>query len=166
MHIAAIRKAGTAAVLAGLIFAVVGVRAQGSMGAPNENSAFSIPQKQLIQPAELKNLLAAKSGDKPLVLQVGSRMQFDQAHITGSEYVGPGSQASGLDQLKKRVASLPKDKSIVIYCGCCPWDECPNVRPAFAELKKLGFKNLRVLDIPQNFGEDWVKKGYPVAQGD
>jgi thiosulfate/3-mercaptopyruvate sulfurtransferase len=165
MHIAAIRKVGTVAVLASLIFAVAGVQAQGPMGAPNANSAFSIPQKQLIQPAELNSLLAAKSGDKPLVLQVGSRMQFDQAHISGSEYAGPGSQASGLEALKKRVASVPKDKSIVIYCGCCPWNRCPNIAPAFRTLQSLGFTHVKALYIADNFGSDWLDKGYPVDRG-
>jgi thiosulfate/3-mercaptopyruvate sulfurtransferase len=165
MHIAAIRKAGTVAVLASFIFAFAGVRAQAPMGTTNQNSAFSIPQKQLIQPAELNSMLAAKSGDKPLVLQVGSRMLFEQAHIAGSEYVGPGSQASGLDALKKRVASLPKDKSIVIYCGCCPWNRCPNIAPAFRTLESIGFTHVKALYIADNFGSDWLDKGYPVERG-
>ncbi len=165
MLIATIRKAGMLAVLVGLFITVVGVHAQGPFGAPNENSAFSIPQKQLIQPAELNGLLAAKTGDKPLMLQVGSRMLFEQAHIAGSEYVGPGSQAAGLDQLKKRVASLPKSKSIVLYCGCCPWNRCPNVAPAFRTLQSLGFTHVKVLYFADNFGSDWLDKGYPVERG-
>jgi hypothetical protein len=34
---------------------------------------------------------------------------------------------------------------VVIYCGCCPLDKCPNVRPAFTLLKTMGFTNLHVL---------------------
>jgi hypothetical protein len=95
-------------------------------------SATTIPASQLIQPADLNTLLA--SGDQtkqPVILQVGSHVFFAQAHITGSQYAGPGSQEAGLALLKKAVSSLPKGKFIVIYCGCCPWNRCPNVGPAF-----------------------------------
>jgi rhodanese-related sulfurtransferase len=159
-----IRKGGTIAVFTGLVAVCTGTQAQGPFGAPNESSAFSIPEQQLVQPAELSRILAAKSGVKPLVLQVGSRVLFEQAHIAGSEYDGPGSQQAGLDQLKKRVAALPKDKAIVLYCGCCPWNRCPNVAPAFRLLQGMGFTQVKVLYIANNFGADWAEKGYPVER--
>jgi len=165
MFIAFIRKIGSVAILAGLVALCTRMPAQGPSGTPNESSAFSIPEKQLVQPAELNRILADKNGDKPLVLQVGSRVLFEQAHIAGSEYAGPGSQQAGLDQLKKRVASTPKDKAIVLYCGCCPWNRCPNVAPAFKLLQSLGFSQVKVLYIANNFGSDWVEKGYSVARG-
>ena len=142
-----------------------GMRAQGPNGAPNENSAFSIPQAQLIQPAELNELLSANKPGKPLMLQVGSRVLFDQAHIAGSEYAGPGSQPEGIDRLKKRVESVAKDKAIILYCGCCPWNRCPNVAPALRTLRSMGFANVKVLYIANNFGSDWVDKGYRVERG-
>lgn len=160
-----IRKAGTLVVLAGLVALSAHTNAQGPFGTPNESSAFSIPEKQLIQPADLNRILAAKSGEKPLMFQVGSRVLFEQAHIVGSEYMGPGSQQAGQDQLKKRVASLPKSKTIVLYCGCCPWNRCPNVGPAFRLLEGLGFTQVKVLYFANNFGTDWAEKGYPVARG-
>ncbi len=118
---------------------------------------------QVIEPAALAKQLAG--GSKPMILQVGFLILYKQSHIPGAEYCGPARSAEGIAKLRQCVEKVPRSREIVIYCGCCPWEECPNVRPAFAELKRLGFKNLRVLDIPQNFGEDWVKKGYPVAQG-
>jgi len=165
MFFAIIRKLGTIAAFTGLVTLCARVQAQVAPGTSNESSAFSIPEAQQIQPADLKNVLAAKSGDKPLVLQVGSRVLFEQAHIAGSEYAGPGSQAAGIDLLKKRVDKLPKDKSIVLYCGCCPWNRCPNVAPAFRLLQSMGFTHVRVLYIANNFGSDWVEKGYPVERG-
>jgi len=30
----------------------------------------------------------------------------------------------------------------------------------------MGFTNVKVLYISNNFGTDWVSKGYPVAKGD
>jgi hypothetical protein len=140
------------------------VRAQAPPGAPSENSAFSIPQAEQMQPAELNRLLHAAAADKPLVLQVGSHVLFEQAHIAGSEYAGPGSQPAGLQQLQKRVAQLPHETRIVLYCGCCPWNRCPNVGPAFHLLHGLGFSRVKVLYIANNFGADWAAKGYPVEQ--
>jgi thiosulfate/3-mercaptopyruvate sulfurtransferase len=160
-----IRKAGAIAVLAAFLVLSANTIAQGPLGAPNESSAFSIPEKQLIQPAELNRMLAANSGEKPLMFQVGSRVLFDQAHISGSEYTGPGSQQARLDLLKKRVATVSKNKAIVIYCGCCPWNRCPNVGPAFRLLQSLGFTQVKVLYVANNFGSDWAEKGYPVARG-
>lgn len=165
MFMSFIRRVGTVAVLAGLVALGIRAQAQGPLGAPSPNSAFSIPQAQLIQPADLNRILTAKSGNKPMVLQVGSRVLFQQAHIAGSEYTGPGSQPEGLDQLKKRVASVSKDKLIVLYCGCCPWGRCPNVAPAYKLLQGMGYTHVKVLYLADNFGSDWVEKGYAVEGG-
>ena len=128
-------------------------------------SAFSIPEVQLLQPEALLHLLQTSGGDKPLVLQVGSHMLFAQAHIPGSEYAGPGSQPAGLQQLQNRANAVPRKKLIVLYCGCCPWNRCPNLGPAFAKLRDMGFTNVKALYLADNFGADWAGKGYPVEQG-
>jgi thiosulfate/3-mercaptopyruvate sulfurtransferase len=125
-------------------------------------SALTIPQAQLMQPDELNKLLAHPQAIKPLILQVGSRVMFDQAHIKGAEYAGPAGHADGLEALRNRVSSLPRNSPIVIYCGCCPWNRCPNIGPAYQLLNGLGFTNFKVLYIGEDFGTDWVDKGYPV----
>ena len=135
------------------------MQAQGPFGAPSENSAFSIPQAQLIQPEELNRMLHAGGAEKPLMLQVGSRVLFDQAHIAGSEYAGPGSQPAGLQQLQNRVAPLARKTLIVLYCGCCPWNRCPNVAPAFRLLQRLGFTRVKVLYLADNFGTRLGQQG-------
>lgn len=127
-------------------------------------SALSIPQAQLIQPEALNHLLQAKGNEKPLLLQVGSHLLFDEAHIPGSIYAGAGSQPSGLQQLQNTVATLSRKKAIVLYCGCCPWNRCPNLGPAFRQLRDLGFINIRVLYLATNLGTDWVAKGYQVER--
>ena len=147
-----------------LAFVALGsVRAQ--FAAPSPDSASSIPKAQLIQTDELNRLLAAKAGAKPLVLQVGSHLMFDQAHIVGSEYAGPGSQPAGLKLLQDRITPLPRSTFIVLYCGCCPWERCPNLGPAFKLVHDLGFTNVKALYIADNFGTGWVDKGYPVERG-
>jgi rhodanese-related sulfurtransferase len=133
--------------------------------APDSSSALSIPQDNLIQPQKLNDILQASKPGSPLVLQVGSRLLYQEAHIPGSEYVGPGGQPAGLELLRKRVASLAKDRLIVLYCGCCPWERCPNVSRAFAQLRDMGFTNVKVLYIANNFGADWVARGYRVEKG-
>jgi 3-mercaptopyruvate sulfurtransferase SseA len=139
--------------------------AAGQWAAPQPVSAFAIPTAQLIQPDELNRILHARDSEKPLILQVGSHVMYAQAHIPGAEYVGPGSQADGVAQLRGRIASLPRKTFIVIYCGCCPWDRCPNVGPAYQLLHDMGFARAKVLYLADNFGADWANKGYPVESG-
>ncbi|HME35530.1 MAG TPA: rhodanese-like domain-containing protein [Candidatus Sulfotelmatobacter sp.] len=128
--------------------------------------ATSLSSSQLINPAELVKILQSPKSEKPLLIQVGSHVLYEQAHIPGSEYIGPGSSEAGLQQLRTRVQPLPRNKFIVIYCGCCPWSHCPNVKPADDALRAMGFTNVKVLYIADNFGADWVNKGYPVAKGE
>ena len=128
--------------------------------------AGQIPRSRLIQPDELVKVLQSSKAEKPLMIQVGSHVLYSQAHIPASEYIGPASGESGLQQLRKRVEALPRNRFIVLYCGCCPWSHCPNVKPADDLLHDLGFTNVKVLYIANNFGADWVDQGYPVAKGD
>ena len=143
---------------AGAIFVIASILAAAGQAA-------SIPASKLISPEDLvKTIRAGK--ETPLMIQVGSHVLFEQAHIPGSEYIGPAASEAGLQQLRKRVNPLPRTKSIVVYCGCCPWSHCPNVKPAFEALQAMGFTNMKVLYIADNFGANWVDKGYPTAKGE
>jgi len=126
--------------------------------------AADVPSAALIQPETLAKVLQSNAA-KPLILQVGFQKLYQQAHIPGAEYVGAATDAEGIQKLEKRVTSLPKNKAIVLYCGCCPWWHCPNVQPAYELLHSMGFTNVKVLYIGQNFGADWVSKGYPTERG-
>lgn len=126
-------------------------------------SAPTIPQSVLIQPAELAATL--KGGPKPAILQVGFKVMYDEAHIPGALYAGPGSKDEGITALKEAAQSIDKSSTVILYCGCCPWERCPNVAAAWRTLKEMGFTNLKVLYIAQNFGADWVEKGYPTVKG-
>ena len=150
-------NSATMRMLAGAMFVAAAILAAGQAG--------SIPSSQLINPEDLvKTIQAGK--EKPVMIQVGSHVLYEQAHIPGSEYIGPASSEAGVQQLRKRVDSLPRTKSIVLYCGCCPWNHCPNVKPAFETLRAMGFTNVKVLYIADNFGTNWVDKGYPTAKGE
>jgi len=127
--------------------------------------AASIPAAALIQPADFAATLNASAAPKPLILQVGFRKAYAQAHIPGSEYVGAASEEDGVKVLQQRVAKLPKDSAIVIYCGCCPWKKCPNIAAAYDALQDMGFKNVKVIYFADDFGTNWVDQGFPTTKG-
>jgi thiosulfate/3-mercaptopyruvate sulfurtransferase len=116
---------------------------------------------QVTQPSQLAALLS--KGEQPIILQVGFRVLYRSKHIPGAIYAGPASTPKGLEVLKQAVRTLPKNANIYIYCGCCPIQKCPNIRPAFRTLQAMGFSHLHVVMMPTNFGKDWVAHGYPIA---
>ena len=118
---------------------------------------------EVIEPDALVKALSG--ANKPLVIQVGIVHLYRLGHIPGSKYAGPANSAAGLDMLKKLVVGIPRTSEIVYYCGCCPWKDCPNIRPAHTTLKEMGFKKIRILNIPNNFSEDWASKGLPTEKG-
>ena len=120
---------------------------------------------QTIQPADLARELGEKNGTQPTIVYVGFRALFAGGHIPGATFHGSASTEQGLSDLKKWAEEIPRTTSLVIYCGCCPFEKCPNIRPAFIALDKMGFKKLRVLVLPTNFATDWADKGYPIQKG-
>jgi len=120
---------------------------------------------QAVPPADLAGELGDKNERPPTIIYVGFRTLFAGGHIPGATFHGSASTEQGLSDLKKWADGLPRTASVVIYCGCCPFDKCPNIRPAFIALNKMGFKKLRVLVLPTNFATDWGDKGYPIQKG-
>lgn len=120
---------------------------------------------ELIEPQVLAAVLADTAAKRPLLLHVGFGVLYRSGHIPGSKYAGPGSNATGIASLQRSLKSVPKNRAIVLYCGCCPWSDCPNVRPAFEAARGLGFTNVRVLQVAKNFDHDWAEHGYPVTKG-
>lgn len=120
----------------------------------------------LIQSAELAREMAVRGDAQPVVFQVGFQVLYKAAHIPGAKYAGPCAEADGVDALKAAVKDVPADREVVLYCGCCPWTDCPNIRPAYTALKQAGVKHLRVLEIPTNFRTDWTAKGFPIEKSD
>lgn len=124
----------------------------------------SVLPEDLIQPEELARLLADSTASRPRILQIGFRTLYGAAHIAGAQYIGAASDPKGLRALKAALRPLPRRQPLVLYCGCCPWDDCPNVRPALRAARLLGFKNARVLFIVRNLGSDWIDKGFPTKR--
>lgn len=129
-----------------------------------QNSMDPWSASQTIQPADLiKELGNTRSA--PTVLFVGFQRLYTAGHIKGALNHGSGGSSDGLAQIKAWAASLPRSTNLVIYCGCCPMEHCPNLRPAFTVLHEMGFTKLRVLILPTSFAVDWAGKGLPFESG-
>ena len=102
--------------------------------------------------------------DKPVVVCTAPPVMYRMGHIPGAVLYGPMTAPAAVSALTAWAKTLPKSSSVVIYCGCCPLAYCPNLRPAYLALKDMGFRRLRVLILPNDFGTDWVRLGYPVTR--
>lgn len=152
-----------AAFIAFMAWGMLSTRAQSQPGPQANSATFSAA---LVQPAELvRELASADTGARPTVVYVGFRTLFAGGHIPGATFHGTASTAQGLADIKQWAASLPRTTNLVIYCGCCPFQRCPNIRPAFALFREMGFTHVRVLELPNNFAADWADKNYPVEKG-
>lgn len=118
-----------------------------------------------IEPKDLAAELQSKT-NKAALIHVGFAVMYRGKHIPQSIYAGPARTPEGIEALKKAVANMPRDREIVVYCGCCPYEMCPNVRPALAALREMGFTHVKALMIPTNFATDWINHGYPIEEGE
>ena len=136
------------------------LKAQVSLKTNTVETALFVPfnASQLEEPALLAQQIKAGKTDTPLILNIGAVQD-----IEGAKHIGPVSDPANLAAFKKAIADLPQNTLIVIYCGCCPFTKCPNIKPAFDELKRLGFTNAKVLDLPTNLKTNWIASGYPLA---
>jgi len=119
---------------------------------------------QTVQPEQLNKELG-DSKTAPTVVFVGFARLYAAGHIKGAQFHGSGGSDEGLAQFRKWADSLPRGTNLVIYCGCCPMERCPNVRPAFSALREMGFTKVRVLILPTDFAKDWADKGFPYDKG-
>lgn len=115
--------------------------------------------RQLMEPAALAATLTSPDSAKPLVISIGPA-----ATIKTSVAVGPAQEAENLTKLETMLKHVDRNQPLVIYCGCCPFAHCPNIRPAFTLLNKMNFKNPRLLNLATNLKVDWLDKGYPVNE--
>ena len=130
-----------------------------------QNSPDPWTAAQTIQSADLlKELGDSKSA--PTILYVGFNRLYTAGHIKGAIYKGSGGTAEGLNGIKSWAGTIPHSTNLVLYCGCCPMEKCPNIRPAYSALKDMGFTNLRILVLPHSFALDWAEKGLPYDKGE
>lgn len=132
--------------------AQISQKAQTSLDKPNLWRA-----KDLINPSDLAEILTNKNNKRPVIFNIGV-----VEDIKGAKRLGAANKKDNLEKLKDNLNILPKNTAVVIYCGCCPFEKCPNIRPAFTLLKDMGFSNGKLLNIPVNLQQNWINKGYPM----
>jgi thiosulfate/3-mercaptopyruvate sulfurtransferase len=131
----------------------------------SQQTADPWPKASLLEPSALAETLRSSTAKPPVILCVAFPVLYKTKHILHAVYAGQGSKPEGIETLKQAVAGMAKDSDIVLYCGCCPMERCPNMRPAYRALKEMGYTHVRVLSIPTNMATDWYSKDYPSEAG-
>lgn len=116
---------------------------------PSAADYFIAKLKYEMSPYGLKGLLDEGSTDYQII-DVRSSDQYDEGHI-------PGALNIPLVDLPKMLSKIPKDKTIVTYCGSITCQLAPK---AALELAQKGFK---VMDLHGGLKE-WTNYGYPVEK--
>ena len=107
-----------------------------------------------IGPAALKALL--DQGLQPLIVFVGDEATYRVGHLPGAIRVTQG-------QVKERFEKEPRDRMIVVYCGCCEGSAKGLSGIAVESLRAMGFTRLFHL-----FGhlKGWKDQGYPLERSE
>lgn len=124
----------------------------------NAQAPVNWTNDQLLQPSDLATTLKDNK-EIPVIISIGPG-----AIIPHSRDIGMIKEEENMKKFKRELENLPRDTSVVIYCGCCPYEHCPNVRPGIQVLKEMKFTNYKLLDLPHNIKIDWINKGYPTTQ--
>jgi hypothetical protein len=114
---------------------------------------------QLMEPANLSAIINNANTPQPLIISIGP-----SGLIKNAVNIGPASKKENLDNLKKLLLKEKKDRQIIIYCGCCPFQNCPNIRPAFKLLNEMKFTNQKLLNLTHNLKVDWIDHGYAMQE--
>jgi rhodanese-related sulfurtransferase len=132
---------------------------------PQPNPTGQWKRSEMIEPQQLIVKVRDTGPSRPVIVFTGFMSLYRAGHIPGAVFAGPASTEPGLETLKRAVEKVSKNREIILYCGCCPWEACPNVRPAIDLLHQLGFKQVKALVISSNLEADWTAKGYPLEKG-
>lgn len=124
---------------------------------PAESPQEPWKPEQLMNPADLAKNINNPMARKYKIFNIGP-----SGAIKGSIEIGAAEHKANLGQLFVELQDLDRDEPIVVYCGCCPFNVCPNIRPAFQALNELGFSNHYLLNLSENLKVDWINKGYPM----
>ena len=137
------------------LFIIIGITK--SFGQTADDEPWT--KAQLMEPADLARIIDDTTAQQPFIYSIGPG-----AIIKNSIDIGPAKEKEDLQKLKHELSKLSKDADIVIYCGCCPFEHCPNIRPAFSLLNKMGFTHHKLLNISKNIKVDWIDKGFPITK--
>lgn len=132
------------------------------------NSAHPSLNYVTIECSELNQKL--KENKNPIIIFCGDvgnekdKYTYSFQKIKGALAIGSVNQASWKSNLQKVLAQSKVNQSfskeVIVYCGCCSSDNCPNVEPVILELKRLGFKNVKGLYFSEGYLPEWHGKKY------
>ena len=112
-------------------------------------TGVSLAAPPSVTPQQVREMQAQKSAAL-YVLDVRTPEEFASGHV-------PGAVNIPYDQVASRLAEIPKDKEVVLYCR-----SGRRAGLAAAELEKAGYADLQLMqgDMPA-----WEKAGLPVEGG-
>jgi|WetSurMetagenome_2_1015567.scaffolds.fasta_scaffold36999_1 rhodanese-related sulfurtransferase len=113
------------------------------------------PEVPRIPAAELKELLTKKAGI--VLVDVNPKDSFDTFHIPSAINISYAS-LNGTAKRDAKLARLPKDKLIVLYCLC---EEGGDSSEMALLLRKLDYRRDRVKVLEGGLIK-WDEKGYPM----
>ncbi len=132
------------------------------------NSAHPSLNYATIECSELNQKL--KENEKPIIIFCGDvgnekdKYTYSFQKIKGALAIGSVNQASWKSNLQKVLVQSKENQSyskeVIVYCGCCSSDNCPNVEPVILELKRLGFKKVKGLYFSEGYLPEWHAKKY------
>ena len=121
----------------------------------NGKPLYLTNSKYRMEPEALNDLILSKK-NTPIILNVSA---YRHTPIKGSIHIGDMLDHSYAD-LKMALGNTPKNKDIVVYCGCCSLEYCERVEKAFNLLRANGYTNVKVLNLVVGFDPDWKGKQY------
>lgn len=102
-----------------------------------------------LQGVDRKDILRRAAAGEVIVLDVRPQEEFDVAHL-------PHARSLPVDELRKRIAELPKDVPVVAYCRG-PF--CLMAKDAVELLRKKGYRAFHLTDGVA----EWRARGLPVT---
>jgi hypothetical protein len=121
--------------------------------------SFTYPHEKMIEPSKLIEIIKNPSAPKPMIFNVGP-----SPNIPGAIKIGDLADPINKEKLKEKLINIPKNKNIVVYCGCCKLEDCWNIHEANKLLTNLNYSNFKILNLPTDFYTDWINKKYPIEQ--
>ena len=142
--------------------AVTAVVACGRRAAAGGDAGSSLAR---MAPRDLAARLAEVGAGRLDVLHVGPAYLFGKARIPHSRHAGEAWTPEGYSAILAELRKLGADREVVLYCGCCPTRNCPNIAPAERAAREIALRRAYVLDLPTTLKADWTDHGYPVENG-
>jgi rhodanese-related sulfurtransferase len=119
-----------------------------SPASPKPEKAAKAPRMTV---EELKKIM--DEGATVVIVDTNDEMNYKMKHIRGAIHF-PWAKVIG------EPGPLPKDKLLVLYCGCIGEEASEDVAQQL--MNDYGYKNIKVLDGGLM---RWIKLGYPVETG-